>query len=667
MFQKISLGKNTTRDFDLSSKLEWLEVNGLGGYASSTVSGANTRKYHGLLVAAVKEQLDRKVLLSKLEGKLSVGDESYELGCNQYPGVVYPSGYQLLDSFCLDPFPTYRYSAGRVVLEKELFAVHGANRTVINYRLISAPSEVELEIRPLVCERNFHEVHRRNMNFDPHVYSVLGGIMMMPYDEDSKLYLVASGGDFQKEGYWYKNFEYLQEMSRGLDFREDLFSPGFFIVKLQQGDEFSIVASTDYPHYFDPSMAREEEIRRRRGTVENSFVAEKAEKLAAPFSNDFIRSLLLASDSFLLRKSSKSYGLIAGYHWFSEWGRDTMISLPGLTLVTGRFNEAAELIKTWLSYMDGGLIPNAILENGSDSIYNSVDAALWMFNAVYLYLKYTNDLELIREIYPKLREVLKCYTEGTRYNIYVDAEDGLLMQGEPSVQLTWMDAKVGDWVVTPRHGKAVEINGLWYNALMVMAKFAQIIDERADRAKYFKMAKKVERNFMHTFWNKESQCLFDCISEKKADASIRPNQAIAIGLPFSPLPREAACVVLEVVERELLTPYGLRTLSPKDTSYSGIYQGDQFSRDGAYHQGTVWPWLLGPFISAYSRCHKDEPGYREKILSFLDAFPDHIHSACLGTISEIFDGDHPHHAKGCISQAWSVAEVLRVLLENKFI
>jgi predicted glycogen debranching enzyme len=664
MFQRITLGEEVVQDFELSSRLEWIEANGLGGYASSTASGANTRRYHGLLVAAAKRPFDRRVLLSKLEEKLSVGGETYELGCNQYPGVIYPSGHRLLHSFHLNPFPTYRYSAGGALLEKEIFAVHGMNRTVITYRLISAPSEVELEIRPMIAARNFHHLHRENLSFNAYVHPAPNGIMMMPYDEESKLYLIAEGGWFRKAGYWYRNFEYMQEMLRGLDFREDLFSPGYFCVKLRQGDEFSIVASTDLPDRFDPRAARGEEIKRRRGIVENRFIAEKVERLGEFLSVDFICSLLLISDSFLIRKPSGKGGLIAGYHWFSEWERDTMVSLPGLTLVTGRFHEAAGLIRECLSYLNKGLIPNTILEGSDDPIYNSADATLWLFNATYLYLRYTGDLGLIREIYPKLWESLEWHIKGTRYNIHVDPEDGLLVQGEPGVQLTWMDAKVGDWVVTPRHGKAVEINGLWYNALMSMACFAQALDKEADRTRYLEMAEKVERNFMRRFWNGERRCLFDCVNEERADDSVRPNQVIVMGLPFTPVPREAARAALEVVERELLTPYGLRSLSPQNPSYRGRYQGDQISRDGAYHQGTVWAWLLGPFISSYARYHRGEPGYRERLLSFLEALPDHIFRAGLGTISEIFDGDPPHHPRGCISQAWSIAEVLRVLFEE---
>ncbi|MCD6506346.1 amylo-alpha-1,6-glucosidase [Candidatus Poribacteria bacterium] len=664
VFQGINLSGKTVRDFEISSRLEWLEANGLGGYASSTVSGANTRRYHGLLVATLPHSSERRVLLSKFEEKLTVQGDLYELGCNQYPGVIYPSGHRLLESFRIDPFPTYRYSAGGVLLEKEIFAVRGANRTVITYRLISAPSEVEIEIRPMIAGRNFHHLHRENLSFNAYVHSVPDGIMMVPYDEGSRIYLVARGAWFRKAGYWYRNFEYVREMLRGLDFREDLFSPGYFLAKLRQGDEISIVASTDYPEGFDPAKARDEEIDRRRGIIENPLLAEKIERLEEIFPSSFIRSLLLASDTFLIERSAGCKGLIAGYHWFSEWGRDSMISLPGLLLALGRFQEAAELIRGWVGHMSKGLIPNFIPEDGNDPVYNSADATFWLFNAVYLYMSRTGDLELIREIYPILRESIEWHVKGTRYNIHVDPGDGLLVQGEPGVQLTWMDAKVGDWVVTPRYGKAVEINGLWYNALMATSYFAEQLKEETDRRRYREMAERVKGNFMRRFWNGERRCLFDCINEDKVDDSIRPNQVIAMSLPFTPVPLEAACAALEVVERELLTPYGLRTLSPQNSSYRERYQGDQISRDGAYHQGTVWPWLLGPFISAYARCHRHEKGLIERIIRFLEALPDHILQAGVGTISEIFDGDPPHHPRGCISQAWSVAEVLRVLIEE---
>lgn len=664
MFQGISLGGKTARDFEISSRLEWLEANGLGGYASSTVSGANTRRYHGLLVAPLPHTLERRVLLSKFEERLFVEGDLYELGCNQYPGVIYPSGHRLLESFRLDPFPTYRYRVGGVLLEKEIFAVHGANRTVITYRLISAPSEVEIEIRPMIAGRNFHHLHRENLSFNAYVHAVPGGIMMIPYDEWSRIYLVTEGGWFRKAGYWYRNFEYVQEMLRGLDFREDLFSPGYFLARLRQGDEISIVASTDYPEGFDPARAREEEIRRRRGIVENPLLAERIEKLGEILPLSFIRSLLLTSDAFLIAGQSGCRGLIAGYHWFSEWGRDSMVSLPGLLLTPGRFQEAAEVIRRWIGYMSRGLIPNFIPDDGGDPVYNSADATLWLFNAAYLHLIRSGDLDLIREIYPALRESVEWHLRGTRYNIHVDPDDGLLVQGEPGMQLTWMDAKVGDWVITPRHGKAVEINGLWYNALMAMSHFAGRLGEEDDRRRYLRMAERVRGSFTRRFWNGERGCLFDCINGDKADDSIRPNQVIAMALPFSPLSAEAARSALKVVEEELFTPYGLRTLSPQNSSYRGRYQGNRINRDGAYHQGTAWPWLLGPFVSAYARYHRGEEGLKERMIRFFEGLPDHILHAGLGTISEIFDGDPPHHPRGCISQAWSVAEVLRALIEE---
>jgi len=341
-----------------------------------------------------------------------------------------------------------------------------------------------------------------------------------------------------------------------------------------------------------------------------------------------------------------------------------MLSLPGLLLVNGKFKEASKLIKTWLNYMNEGLIPNATFDDANDFVYNSVDATLWLFNAIYLYFRYTEDLNFIKEIYPKLQESIQCYIEGTKHNIHVDKKDFLLIQGEPGVQLTWMDAKVNDWVVTPRHGKAVEINGLWYNALMIMAEFAQELDKKDDSKKYRNYAKKVEQNFMDRFWNNEKNCLIDCINENRIDTSIRPNQVVVLSLPFNPVPEGNSRAVLKVVKEKLLTPYGLRTLSPEESDYKNIYEGDPMSRDSAYHQGTVWAWLLGPFISAYAKYFRHQPEFREEILSFLDAFPDHMFCAGLGTISEIFDGDSPHLPKGAISQAWSVAEILRVLFED---
>ena len=661
MFQRIEVRGEVLNDFDRSSSLEWIEVNGLGGYASSTLSGANTRRYHGLLVASLNPPLERRLLLAKLEEKVIVGGEVYELGCNRYPGVIYPSGHKFLKLFALNPFPRYLYSVGGALIEKEIFAVHGFNRTVVTYRLISSPGEVTLEVRPMIAGRDFHHLMRENLRFNAYIRSVPGGIMMMPYDEGSKVYIVSRGSWFRRSGCWYRNFEYHQEMLRGLDFREDLFSPGYFTATLNQGDELFIIASTDYPEQFDPEEARSKELERRGKLLGEEKLFESIDQIDPTLVESLLRPLLLAADTFLVRRSDGSIGLIAGYHWFSEWGRDAMIALPGLTLATGRFDLAADLIRSYVKFMERGLIPNSFLEDGRP-IYNSADATLWLFNAVYLYYKLTGDLGLVSEVYPRLKESVEWHIRGTRFNIHVDPDDQLLVQGEPGVQLTWMDAKVGDWVVTPRHGKAVEINALWYNALKVMAELAKALKKRWDRRKFKMMAKRAGRSFMRRFWNREMNCLYDCINGDRGGTSIRPNQVIALALPFTPVPVEVGKAVLDLVERELLTPYGLRSLSPSDPSYKGRYQGDQMERDGAYHQGTVWAWLMGQFISAYIRYHRGEPDLREKVLGFLKGFQNHIREAGVGTISEIFDGDPPHHPRGCISQAWSVSEILRVLI-----
>lgn len=659
MFQGIEINAEELQDFDRSSRLEWIEANGLGGYASSTASGANTRRYHGLLVAALDPPLNRRVLLSKLEERLIVNGETYELGCNQYPGVIYPSGHRLLVRFTLDPFPRYIYSAGGALLEKEIFAAHGRNLTVISYRLISSPGWVKLETRPMIAGRDFHALMRENVRFNAYVHHVPGGIMMIPYDEGSRIYLTATGGWFVRSGYWYRNFEYHQEMVRGFDFREDLFSPGYFSFDMEAGDRVFIVASRDPPEGFDPEEAREREVERRQGLIDRELIGRV--EAIDPGLGPLLRSLLLAADSFIVRRKDGSTGVIAGYHWFSEWGRDAMISLPGLAMATNRLKIAADVLRGYIRMLDRGLIPNCLLEGGG-AIYNSADATLWAFNAVYLYYRSTGNLGLVRELYPKMKESIDWHLRGTRFNIHVDPSDMLLVQGEPGLQLTWMDAKVGDWVVTPRHGKAVEINALWFNALKVMSELAGALGLKGERRRFESMAALVGESFMRRFWNGERGCLYDCVGGGRADGSMRPNQVIALSLPFTPVPKEAGISILKAVERELLTPYGLRTLSPSDPRYRGRYKGDQIERDSAYHQGTVWPWLMGQFISAYIKYRGDEPGALERVLAMLEGFKGHIKETGLGTISEIFDGDPPHHPRGCISQAWSVAEILRAIL-----
>ncbi|HXM34395.1 MAG TPA: amylo-alpha-1,6-glucosidase, partial [Pyrinomonadaceae bacterium] len=454
-------------------------------------------------------------------------------------------------------------------------------------------------------------------------------------------------------GYWYHNFEYAVERERGLDFTEDLFNPFTFTFDLNRFARVRVIASTERRDIRTADHYRDLEINRRRA-------------IAAPLANEVepIHALNTAADQFIVERSA-GHTIIAGYHWFSDWGRDTMIALPGLTLATGRTEIAKSILGEFAKHVDQGMLPNRFPDAGDTPEYNTVDATLWFFEGIRALLHYTNEHEFVRKnLYPVLTDIIAWHVKGTRYNIHVDS-DGLLYSGEPGVQLTWMDAKVGDWVVTPRHGKPVEIQSLWYNALRVMEQLAEKFGDKGDRKQYKAMAERARKSFNELFWNEATGCLYDVVDGDDRDASIRPNQILAVSLANSMVAKKRAESILRVVERELLTPRGLRTLSPSDSRYLGRCEGDPRSRDAAYHQGTVWPWLMGPYISAYVKTFGEKAG-REFGAEWLKTFADHLSEACIGQVSEIFDGDAPHSPRGCVAQAWSVAELLRAGAEDVY-
>lgn len=653
----ISFDRSICNDFNVAIEKEWLETNGIGGYASSTIIGANTRGYHGLLVAATRPPLGRMLLLSKVEETLTIEDRRYEISCNQYPGTVYPEGYRYLDNFRLNPFPVFTYIVADAAVEKSVFMIYGENTTFITYRIIRSPVAVTLELRPLTACRDFHGRMYENRNLDMDIRRENGSIFIAP--RGVRLFMSArvrqaagvSAAEFQASGYWYRNFEYRMEAYRGQESHEDLYSPGYFVCTLSEGEEVTLVASTNDPSGLELESSRSRELRRRDSISS---------------TDPHLSILMAAADQFLVKRGAGDlFSIIAGYHWFGDWGRDTMIALPGLTLVPGRYDVARGILKNFAQYCDRGMIPNRFPEAEEQPEYNTVDASLWFIHAVKKYLDYTSDLSFVKpELFDVLAQIMQHYIHGTRYNIHMDA-DGLIYAGEAGTQLTWMDAKIGDLVVTPRRGKAVEINALWYNALRTMEQLSRRLGKMGQSFKYALLAEKAKRSFNQTFWNQAENCLYDCVDGELRDASIRPNQIFAISLPYRLLTDDKAKAVLKVVQRELLTPFGLRSLSPKHRDYIGHYGGDQHSRDLAYHQGTVWAWLLGPFITAYINVNgpgKEAKDFAEGLLSRL--LHDHLMDAGLGTISEIFDGDPPHHPRGCIAQAWSVAEILRAYVED---
>jgi predicted glycogen debranching enzyme len=640
-------------DLGQATRLEWLETNGIGGFASSSIIGMNTRRYHGLLVAATKPPVGRTVLLSKLEEAVLLGGKRYELSANQYAGAIHPEGYLLLDSFRLDPFPVFTYRIEDVEIEKTVFLVHGENTVVIQYELLGnlAGRSAILEVRALVAFRDYHSTTHVNSSIRTEVASAPGVATITPYDGLPSLHFAHNAQAIDSAGFWFYNFEYERERERGLDYLEDLFSPLLLSFDLARTATAAVIASMLAHEAAEARMLEDEEIERR-------------ERLKPVQETDvFATVLTAAADQFVVARGDQN-SVIAGYPWFSDWGRDTMISLPGLSLVTGRFDIARNILRAFARSMDQGMLPNRFPDAGETPEYNTVDATLWMFHAVSEFLRYTGDTDFVRaELYQKLADSIAWHERGTRYGIRVDS-DGLLRAGQQGVQLTWMDAKVGDWVVTPREGKPVEIQALWYSALCVMEELARAFGRGAEAGHYSALAGRVRGSFESAFWNEQDGCLYDVVGTAGPDRSIRPNQIFAVSLPHALLSGERARRVVDVVEWELLTPYGLRTLSPRDPNYKGRYSGDQRSRDSAYHQGTVWPWLLGPFLTAYLKVHANDPQVRLRADRFLDAIRSHLWQAGLGQISEIFDGDAPHHPGGCIAQAWSVAEILRVYVEE---
>ena len=644
-------------DLDAALRREWLETNGLGGFASSTIIGLNTRRYHGLLVAATQPPVGRMVLLSKLEETLFIEGQAFDLSANQYPGVVHPQGFRYLNEFRLDPFPVFMYEVEGIEIEKTVFMIHGENTTVVQYDLKKnshpeSPRNLALEVRPLIAFRDYHNTTHENGAISAAVDENPRLATVTPYHGLPSLHLAHNAVELRQAGDWYRNFEYDAERERGLDFSEDLFNPYVLRFDLRLRRTASVIASTEKRDVANVPEYKQAAITRHHNAVASS-----------PVEDDFAQTLTAAADHYIVARGDQRT-VIAGYHWFGDWGRDTMIALPGLTLPTGKHDVARSILRTFAGYVDRGMLPNRFPDAGETPEYNTVDATLWFFEAARAFLEYTGDAEFVRtELYPVFADIIRWHVQGTRYGIKVDAS-GLLSSGEPGVQLTWMDAKVGDWVVTPRCGKPVEIQALWYNALCIMVDLARRFGEGAEQQRYREMATVASWGFNRSFWNEKEACLYDVINGGPPDPSIRPNQIFTVSLTYGLLPPDRAKGVVDKVEQHLLTPYGLRTLAPSDPQYRGRYTGSPTQRDGAYHQGTVWPWLIGPFITAYVKVNGGSAVARAQAGEWLKPLRDHLSDGGLGHISEIFEGDAPHRPGGCIAQAWSVAEVLRAYVED---
>ncbi len=645
----INFDRTVCNDFEAASSREWLETNGIGGFASGTISGANTRRYHGLLTAAVRPPLGRTTLLSKFEESLVVDGREFKLSSNQYPGVVDPQGHLRLKEFRLDPFPVWTYEVEGVELEKRVFMAHGTNTTVCRWSIAGGASgEARLLLRPLLSFVDYHSLQHEHTSAGFRFLASEGKVTAGPAGEGVLLHFHHNGVAIRETGHWYRNFEYAIEKERGFDFNEDLFQPFEISFDLSRGPAV-VFATTENDAPFDYAAAEAAEMKRRKTLIKKAGAVTEFEK-----------QLVLAADQFIVKRG-EGHTVIAGYPWFSDWGRDTMIAFSGLTLVTGRHDVAKQILLEFSKHISEGMLPNRFPDAGDKAEYNTVDATLWYFEAVRAYVEKTGDAKMVRKnIYEKLADIIAWHLHGTRFGIHVDT-DGLLCAGTEGVQLTWMDAKIGDLVITPRTGKPVEIQALWYNALSIMADLAARFGDTKDEARYRAMADLCRLSFNGAFWNEKEACLFDVVENGSRDASVRPNQIFAVSLPHSMLDEERAAKVQDKVKRELLTPLGLRSLSASDPEYCQVYTGSPFERDSAYHQGTVWAWLIGPFVDAYRRVHGTGEETEARVAEILSGFDAHLREGGVGQISEIFDADPPHHPRGCFAQAWSVAEVLRVL------
>lgn len=641
--------KHQLSDYARASAREWLETNGLGGYTSSTLAGSNTRRYHGLLIAALKPPVRRYLLLARLEEALILDGERIEFSTNQYRLALHPQGFRYLEEFSTSPFPRWKYCIRGVKIEKTIFMPRGENSVVVIYRA-AEPARGQMEIRPLFAFREHHALTRENDAINREFEGGSWRLAVAPYRDLPRLYLHWNACRFVPNRCWYRQFEYLEEAKRGLDCCEDLYSYGYALFDLEAQPLVYLLATLE-----EKGEMNAEDIAR----LEAGERSRRAAVAARYNGDELVKTLAAAADKFLVEREDGTPTIIAGYHWFTDWGRDAMISIPGLLLTARRSDLALEIIAGFLKYCKNGLVPNFFPEDGSCPAYNSVDASLWLVQAVLACFKQSPGHSFFKENYDKLEEIIDHYCRGTDFGIGVDPEDGLLRAGQAGVQLTWMDAVVNGRAVTERRGKAVEVNALWYNALCAMDEMAEALGLKTVR-NYREEAERVRRSFNTLFWYRRGGYLYDCIDGDWRDEALRPNQLLAVSLPYPLLPQTRQRAVVDIVRERLLTPYGLRTLDPQDPAYRGRYEGGVEERDTAYHQGTVWPWLLAHFAAAYFRVYGTSHVRRRYIAGLLNPFRLHLKEAGVGTVSEIFDGDEPHPARGAIAQAWSVAEILRL-------
>jgi len=672
----IRLSHNALSRFEEAIKQEWIVTNGLGGYASSTVLGVNTRKYHGLLVAAFHPPGDRRICLAKLDEEASIGTNIYPLGANEFQNGIFPQGHILPKEFSVSPFPTYVYALEDIEVQKTIFMPYRKNAAIAIYKILNQSGfDVRIRVFPLINWRHFHSVTNR--------WEIPWKFVQKPQDKEVNIGLDApqpvlimktTSGRYDANGRWVDRIYYREEAARVESYLDDCYQPGYFQVDVDanKSEDFAIIVVADESEVEARKVLAEIPVNTNDIEALYAQEARRHENLLTKFyeahrnisTNDWIDWTILGTDMFAVKgKNDEQRLVIAGYHWFEVWGRDTFISLPGLMLVTGRFEDTRKVFLAFKKQCKQGLIPNFLPDQLGQLAYDAVDATLWFVNALLQYVKYTGDFKFVQEqLWETLKTIIENHIKGTIFDIRLGS-DGLLSHGS---QLTWVDAAIEGQPVNPRAGKAVEVEALWYNSLNIMELLANRFKEKNEAERYLQMAEKARKNFTEKFWNSEKDCLFDVVSEEGKDDSLRPNQIIAVSLDFTMFDKAKSEKIVDIIHRELLTPYGLRTLARNDLKYIGVYVGDRRSRDKAYHNGTVWPWLLGPFTTAFLKTKGYAEYRREYALeNFLSPlFTEQIFKAGLGTISEIFDGEPPHTPRGCIAQAWSVAEPLRAYVED---
>ncbi|MEK0179345.1 MAG: glycogen debranching protein [Oscillatoriales cyanobacterium] len=680
----IAFGREICCNLDSAESREWLVTNGIGGYASGTIANLLTRRYHGLLVAALQPPLGRTLMLAKLDETAVYHDRAYPLYTNRWTdGTIEPHGYNYIESFHLEgTTPVWRFALADAILEKRIWMQQSANTTYIQYRLHRASKPIALAVKALIDYRDYHHITTAD-DWQIGLETMEKGVCVTAFAKAAPLYLLTDAPPEAKFRVstplynWHYGFDLATERRRGLECCEDHLHAATFHFAIAPGQSLTLIASTDKKPQLNGDTALE-----LRRTYDQELLPQWSKVREAP---PWINHLVLAADQFIVNRpvpeERDGKTIVAGYPWFSDWGRDTMIALPGLTMCTGRSPIARSILRTFARYVDRGMLPNRFPDRGGAPEYNTVDATLWYFEAIRAYMDATGDEELLTELWPTLCEIVDWHIKGTRYNIHLDAEDGLIYAGETGVQLTWMDAKIGDWVVTPRIGKPIEISALWYNAIQAMVSFAQKLGK--PDYEYQKLARGTAAGFTR-FWNDRKGYCYDVLDGPDGhDDRLRPNQIFAVSLPLgssclpspnSLLPKEMGAKhgprytpllppdrcrgVVDACAQQLLTSVGLRSLSPEDAQYRGDYGGDPLQRDSAYHQGTVWGWLIGPFVLAHLQVYKDPAQARE----FLAPMAHHILAGGVGSLGEIFEGDAPHAPRGCTAQAWTVAEVLRAWL-----